>query len=137
MNVGADYPGVVTPADLSDTIVAASKRRSSAVSCRCQPAPFRSQSSSSARVARVTETSQPTSPCGWPSPQDFPRDSSPRCSPRHLAEAEGIAKVEVAGPGFVNITLESAAQGELGQDDRGGRCGLWPHRDFGWPAHQP
>ena len=32
---------------------------------------------------------------------------------RHLAAAEGIAAVEVAGPGFVNITLDSAAQGEL------------------------
>ena len=41
--------------------------------------------------------------------------------PRDVAEAvaaelrgaEGIAKVEVAGPGFLNITLDSAAQGEL------------------------
>ena len=32
---------------------------------------------------------------------------------RHLAAADGIAAVEVAGPGFVNITLDSAAQGEL------------------------
>lgn len=30
-----------------------------------------------------------------------------------LAGAEGIASVEVAGPGFVNITLETAAQGEV------------------------
>ncbi|HEV8025066.1 MAG TPA: arginine--tRNA ligase [Candidatus Nanopelagicales bacterium] len=30
-----------------------------------------------------------------------------------LAGAEGIASVEVAGPGFVNITLEAAAQGEV------------------------
>ncbi len=32
---------------------------------------------------------------------------------RHLAEQPGIASVDVAGPGFMNITLEAAAQGEL------------------------
>ena len=31
----------------------------------------------------------------------------------HLRETAGIAKVDVAGPGFLNITLDSAAQGEL------------------------
>lgn len=31
----------------------------------------------------------------------------------HLRDVEGIAKVDVAGPGFLNITLDSAAQGEL------------------------
>ncbi|MBI1352292.1 MAG: arginine--tRNA ligase [Actinomycetales bacterium] len=32
---------------------------------------------------------------------------------RHLEETPGVASAEVAGPGFVNIRLESAAQGEL------------------------
>jgi len=32
---------------------------------------------------------------------------------RHLSQAAGVAKVDVAGPGFLNITLDSAAQGEL------------------------
>jgi arginyl-tRNA synthetase len=32
---------------------------------------------------------------------------------RKLSEANGVARVDVAGPGFLNITLESAAQGEL------------------------
>jgi arginyl-tRNA synthetase len=32
---------------------------------------------------------------------------------RKLAEADGVARVDVAGPGFLNITLDSAAQGEL------------------------
>jgi arginyl-tRNA synthetase len=30
-----------------------------------------------------------------------------------LSEAPGVARVDVAGPGFLNITLDSAAQGEL------------------------
>ena len=30
-----------------------------------------------------------------------------------LREAAGVAAVDVAGPGFLNITLDSAAQGEL------------------------
>jgi arginyl-tRNA synthetase len=32
---------------------------------------------------------------------------------RQLSQASGVAKVDVAGPGFLNITLDSAAQGEL------------------------
>jgi arginyl-tRNA synthetase len=32
---------------------------------------------------------------------------------RQLTEAPGVARVDVAGPGFLNITLDSAAQGEL------------------------
>ncbi len=32
---------------------------------------------------------------------------------RQLSQAAGVAKVDVAGPGFLNITLDSAAQGEL------------------------
>jgi arginyl-tRNA synthetase len=32
---------------------------------------------------------------------------------RRLSDAPGVAKVDVAGPGFLNITLDSAAQGEL------------------------
>jgi len=31
----------------------------------------------------------------------------------HLAAADGIAKVDIAGPGFLNITLDQAAAGEL------------------------
>ena len=33
-----------------------------------------------------------------------------------LTEAEGIAAVEVAGPGFLNITVEAAAQGKVASD---------------------
>jgi len=31
----------------------------------------------------------------------------------HLRSAEGVARVDVAGPGFINIVLDSAAQGDL------------------------
>ncbi len=33
-----------------------------------------------------------------------------------LAESDGIAKAEVAGPGFVNITLDTASQGQIAGD---------------------
>ena len=32
---------------------------------------------------------------------------------RHLGAADGVADVEVAGPGFLNITLDAASAGEL------------------------
>ncbi|MGH8894093.1 MAG: arginine--tRNA ligase [Actinomycetes bacterium] len=41
-----------------------------------------------------------------------PRDVAEAVAAR-LREAAGVAKVDVAGPGFLNISLESAAQGEL------------------------
>jgi arginyl-tRNA synthetase len=41
-----------------------------------------------------------------------PRDVAEVIAGR-LREADGVAKVDVAGPGFLNITLDSAAQGEL------------------------
>lgn len=33
----------------------------------------------------------------------------------HLRHTAGVARVDVAGPGFLNITLDAAAQGELGR----------------------
>ena len=33
----------------------------------------------------------------------------------HLSAAEGIAELDIAGPGFVNIRLEAAAQGQVAQ----------------------
>ncbi len=33
-----------------------------------------------------------------------------------LAEAEGISEVEIAGPGFLNITVEAGAQGQVAAD---------------------
>ena len=54
-------------------------------------------------------------------------------NPRALAElrrrrgssaADGIAKVDIAGPGFLNITVEAGAQGEVAARDRRGRGGV-------------
>lgn len=41
-----------------------------------------------------------------------PRDFAQVLAGR-LAEADGVAKVDIAGPGFLNITLEAGAAGEL------------------------
>ena len=41
-----------------------------------------------------------------------------------LREAEGIAGVDVAGPGFLNISVEAGAQGAVAGRDRRGRCGV-------------
>ena len=42
----------------------------------------------------------------------LPREVAEAVAAR-LRQAEGVAAVDVAGPGFLNITLDSAAQGEL------------------------
>jgi arginyl-tRNA synthetase len=41
-----------------------------------------------------------------------PRDLAAAVATR-LAEVEGVAKVDIAGPGFLNITVEAGAQGEI------------------------
>ena len=38
------------------------------------------------------------------------------CWPRGCASADGIGAVEVAGPGFLNITVEAGAQGQVAAD---------------------
>ena len=44
-----------------------------------------------------------------------PRDLATLIAKR-LQETEGVADVEVAGPGFLNITVEAGAQGQVAQD---------------------
>ena len=44
------------------------------------------------------------------------RGRSASCSPRPLREADGIAAVDVAGPGFLNVTVEAGAQGQVAAD---------------------
>ena len=41
------------------------------------------------------------------------RASWPSCSPSELKGSEAIAAVDIAGPGFINITVEAGAQGEV------------------------
>ena len=44
------------------------------------------------------------------------RAPSPTCVAERLAPADGVAEVEVAGPGFLNITVEAGAQGQVAAD---------------------
>ena len=60
-----------------------------------------------AHATPSTATTPPTSRCSWPSRPAARRASSPSCSPREL-RAAGHRRVEIAGPGFLNITLERA-----------------------------
>jgi arginyl-tRNA synthetase len=46
-------------------------------------------------------------------PADRPPREVAEAIARQLSEAPGVARVDIAGPGFLNITLDSAAQGEL------------------------
>ena len=90
-----------------------------------------------ARRTASTATTRPTSRCSWPSRPAGRRARSPRPSPTELRAAAGVAAVDVAGPGFLNITLDAAAQGELAAPsvDRGRR--LRAHRGPGRAAAQP
>ena len=44
------------------------------------------------------------------------RARSASCSPRDCVRRQGISAVEVAGPGFLNVTVEAGAQGEVAAD---------------------
>ena len=50
-------------------------------------------------------TSPPTPPWCWPSPRGFRRARLPSASCRCSASDPYIDKVEIAGPGFINLTL--------------------------------
>ena len=65
-----------------------------------------------------------------------PRDAGghPRRAPRQVP---GVKAVDIAGPGFLNITLDAASAGELAPRHRRGRGGLRPQRLRGGSRHQP
>ena len=65
-----------------------------------------------------------------------PRDLATLIAKR-LQETEGVADVEVAGPGFLNITVEAGAQGQVAAGHRGGRGGVRRVRPAGGAADQP
>ena len=44
------------------------------------------------------------------------RAPSPSSSAARLTASDGIAEVEIAGPGFLNITVEAGAQGQVAAD---------------------
>ena len=50
------------------------------------------------------------------------RATSPSCWPTGCGAAGGIAAVDVAGPGFLNITVEAGAQGAVAAAGRRGRA---------------
>ena len=50
-----------------------------------------------------------------------------------LRAADGVAEVEVAGPGFLNVTVEAGAQGQVAADIVAAGCGLRPLARP-WPA---
>ena len=60
-----------------------------------------------------------------------------RCWPRTSRRCPGIASVDVAGPGFLNITLDAAAQGELARTDRAGGRRVRANTSMSGAAHQP
>jgi arginyl-tRNA synthetase len=103
----------VTPADLSDTIVAALQEAADRGELPL-PAGTIPQSVVVERPRGddhgdfATNIAMRLAKSAGIPPREFAEVLS-----RQLAEVEGIAKVDVAGPGFVNITLETAAQGEL------------------------
>ena len=89
-----------------------SPRSSTTARSRC-PTACRSGWSSSGRRARSTATTPPTSPCSSPRrPVSRPATWPSRLAER-LGASDGIASVDVAGPGFLNIRLGAAAQGEV------------------------
>ena len=71
-----------------------------------------------------------------------PREIAAVISAR-LTGTPGIEGVEIAGPGFLNIRLETAAAGALVGADRRGRAGLrrrptrWPARGSTWSSSRP
>ena len=101
---------LVTPAELSEAVLAAVR---AAVDSGDLSAPV----PESVRIERpkvkehgdyaTSIALQLAKPAGRP-----PREVAEAIA-RQLSQAAGVAKVDVAGPGFLNITLDSAAQGEL------------------------
>jgi arginyl-tRNA synthetase len=100
----------VTPADLSDAVLAA-------VSAAVDGGDLTTPVPESVKIERpkvrehgdyaTSIALQLTKAAGRP-----PREVAEAIAAR-LRETTGIARVDVAGPGFLNITLDSAAQGEL------------------------
>ena len=136
---GAGRPGqyarAVTPEQLQDvvrTAVRGGRRPRRAAPSRCP-----TRSSSSARRTPSTATTPPTWPCGWPRRPAGRRARWPSCSPRSCARSPASRAVDVAGPGFLNITL---AAGRARADRRPGghrRRGLRPHRGARRAAAEP
>ena len=97
------------------------------------PARRRARSSSSAPRTPSTATTPPTSRCAWRSRPASRRARSPRSIAGRLRDADGIARVDVAGPGFLNVTLAADSLGAVARTIVDGRRGVRPQR----PARRP
>ncbi len=105
-----DYPGLVTPEDLSSAVVAAIRAAVEAGELAVEVPPSvpvvapkvkeHGDFSSNAALQLARSAGRP------------PREVASLLAAR-LREVPGVAAVDIAGPGFLNITLESAALGEL------------------------
>ena len=102
----------MTPEQLSAAIVDALTALPTRARSPC-PTACPGRWSWSVRRARSTATTPPTWRSSWPRRPACPRGSWPGCSPSELAAAEGIAGVEIAGPGFLNVRVEAGAQGAV------------------------
>jgi arginyl-tRNA synthetase len=100
----------VTPAELSDAVLAAVRAAVDSgdltvpvpESVRIERPKVKEHGDYSTSIAL-----QLAKPAGRP-----PREVAEAIA-RQLSEAPGVSRVDVAGPGFLNITLDPAAQGEL------------------------
>jgi arginyl-tRNA synthetase len=100
----------VTPAELADAVAAAVRTAVDAGDLAVQPPAEVKVERSKVKDHGDYATSialQLAKPAGRP-----PREVAEAIAAR-LREAAGVASVTVAGPGFLNIVLDSAAQGEL------------------------
>ena len=58
-------------------------------------------------------------------------------SPQRLTEADGIATVDIAGPGFLNITVDAGAQGAVAAEHRRRPVAAYGHsEELAGPADQ-
>ena len=101
----------VTPAELSAAVRAAVQAAVDAGDLAVARA--RRGARSSDPRSRSTATTRPSWRCSWPSRPAGRRARSPRPSPRSCGRPTASPRSTSPGPGFLNITLDAAAQGEL------------------------
>ena len=82
-------------------------------------------------------TTRRTWRCSWRRRRGRTRGTWPTLIAKRLQETEGIADVEVAGPGFLNITVEAGAQGQVAQDIVAAGAAYGSPTLLNGPADQP
>ena len=98
----------------------------------CPPASTSRASWSSRRATPRMATWRPMRRWCWPRTPAASRANWPKRLPQSCAPTSSIAKVEVAGPGFINLTLKPAAWIDALRAVLAGRRRLWAqHRGAG------